>query len=267
VKWLGTASLEIVHDGKALLIDPHLSRLSKWRSFTRPIEPDRAKIDAYLATLDAEPAGIVVTHAHSDHAQDVPYIAGKLGAPVWGNESVDTLLKMHGLPGCPQILAGGERFAIGPFTLEAVKTRHGLVALGHVPFPGKIAAGQEPPLRVWKYRHGEPPLLLFVEVAGRSLFHLGTANLIDNLLPAREVDDAWICVSGYQSTPQFLERLFRRVRPRRVIPFHFEDFSLPLSADTRYIPGSDPFAFADRVRRLAPGAATMVPRPYEAVAL
>ena len=266
-KWLGTASLELVHDGKALLIDPHLSRLSKWRSFTRPIEPDRAAIDAYLKTLTAEPVGIVVTHAHSDHLQDAPYLAQKLGVPVWGNESVDTLLKMHGLPGCPQVLAGGERIAIGPFVIEPVKTRHGLVALGHVPFPGRIDPHQQPPLWVWKYRHGEPPLLLFVECGGKSLFHMGTANLIDNLLPVRAVDAAWICLSGANRTPQFAERLLQRLRPRRLYPFHFEDFSLPLSNETAYIPGCDPFRFADDLRRLSPGLETAVPRPYEAIPL
>jgi L-ascorbate metabolism protein UlaG (beta-lactamase superfamily) len=267
VKWLGTASLEI-HDGdRVLLVDPHLSRLSKWQTFTRPIEPDRAKIDAYLGAWAGEVVGILVTHAHSDHVQDVPYIAERLGVPVWGNESVDTLLRVHGLAGCAGVLAGGERFAVGPFTVEAIKTRHGLVAFGRAPFPGTIAPTRRPPLWVWHYRHGEPPLLALITIGGKTLYHQGTANLIDNLLPRRAVDDAWICVSGHQYTPQFLERLLGRIRPRRLLPFHFEDFSLPLEVEGKYIPGSDPHLFADKVRRVAPEVEVRIPRPGEPIAL
>ncbi len=264
-KWLGTASLELAQDGKILLIDPHLSRLGKWASFTRPIRPDTEKIDRYLAGLEGEVCGILITHAHSDHSQDTPYIAGRLGVPVWGNESVDTLLRLHGLPGCPQVLAGGENFTIGPFAIETVKTRHGRVALGKVPFPGRIDPNGQPPLWVWKYRHGEPPLLAFVRAGGRTLFHQGTANLIDNLLPEGTVDDAWICVSGHQYTPHFIHRLFSRIRPRRVFPFHFEDFSRPLTELDKYIPGSDPYPFAERVRQLLPETEVIVPRPLEPI--
>jgi L-ascorbate metabolism protein UlaG (beta-lactamase superfamily) len=209
--------------------------------------------------------GIVITHSHSDHIQDTPYIAKKLGVPVWGNESVDTCLKIHGLPGCKQILAGGETFKVGPFTVEAVKTRHGLVALGKVPLPGRIDPSLKPPLRLWHFRHGDPPLLMFVTAGGKTIFHQGTANLIDNLLPIREVESAWVCASGYQKTPDFLRRLLARVTPKTFIPFHFDDFSLPLSENTRYIPGSDPFIFGEKVKQVAPEVQIRVPRPFEPI--
>ncbi len=208
---------------------------------------------------------MVITHSHSDHLLDTPYIARRLGVPVWGNESTDTLLRLHGLPGCPQVLAGGETFTIGPFTVEACKTRHGLVAFGKAPFPGRISPDLHPPLRVWHYRHGEPPLLIFVTAGGRTIFHQGTANLIDNLLPERRVGSAWVCVSGHMYTPDFVPRLLRRVHPERMIPFHFEDFSRPLAADTPTLPGSDPRAFGRQVRAAAPEVEIVVPKPYERI--
>lgn len=264
-KWLGTASLELEHNGKILLIDPFVTRGNKWDTFTKPLVPDATAIDAYLDGLDGKVLGIVITHAHSDHLQDTAYFAAKLDVPVWGNESVDTFLKIHGLPGCAQVLTGGEKFAIGPFTIEPIRTRHGLVALGRVPFAGSIDPQRKPPLRVWHFRHGDPPLLLFVTAGGKTLFHQGTANLIDNLLPVRAVDSAWVCASGYQKTVNFVARFLARVQPRRVLPFHFEDFSLPLTEHTRYIPGSDPVVFGEKFKQLSADLEIRVPKPYEAI--
>ena len=227
--------------------------------------PNKTKIDDYLENVTGEIIGVVITHAHSDHLQDTPYIAEKLGLPVWGNESVDTCLKIHGLPGCRRVLAGGECFDIGPFRIEPIKTRHGLVALGKVPFPGKIDPKRKPPLRAWHFRHGEPPLLLLVTAGGKTIFHQGTANLIDNLIPLRSLDSAWVCASGYRATVDFIPRLLARIRPKRVIPFHFDDFSLPLSENTRYIRGSDPHVFGEKVKAVAPDVEIIVPRPFEPI--
>lgn len=265
-KWLGTASLECEHEGKVLLIDPHISRPNKWRTFSRRLAPDEAKVDAYLDSIEGEVLGIIITHSHSDHLSDTPYIAKKLGVPVWGNESVNTVMNTCGLPPCPQVLSGGETFSVGPFQIEPIKTRHGNVALGKVPFPGRISPSAMWPLWVWQYKHGEPPLLLFITAGGRTTYHQGTANLIDNLIPERRVNSAWVCASGHGYTPNFAERLMSRITPERVIPFHFEDFSLPLSESTRYIPGSDPRQFGDKLKKFAPDVEVVIPKPYEKIA-
>jgi len=264
-KWLGTASLELKHNGKVLLIDPHLSRPNKWETFTQPLAPKADKIDAYLDTIEGEVIGILITHSHSDHLSDTPYIAKKLGVHVWGNESADTAMKIYGLPGCPLVLKGGEKFKIGPFTIEPVKTRHGNVALGRVPFPGRISPDAKPPLYAWQFKHGEPPLVVFVTAGKRTLYHQGTANLIDNLIPIREIGSAWICASGYKYTPDFPKRIMRRLHPEKVIPFHFEDFSKPLSENTSLIPGSDPHEFGKKIQAVAPDVEIRVPKPYEVI--
>jgi len=266
-KWLGTASLELEQDGEILLIDPHLSRLNKRRTFLHKIRPDEEKIDRYLGEVKGQIAGILVTHAHHDHLMDAPYLAQKLGVPVWGNESVDTFMRLHGLPGCPLVLQGGERFNLGPFEIEPIKTRHGLVMAGRVPFPGQINPHSRPPLWVWEYRHGMPPLAVLVSAGGQTLFHLGTANIIDNLLPRRAVDSAWLCISGYNYTPQFCERIADKIKAKRFIPFHFEDFSAPLAGKMSYIPGCDPKAYKEKQLACAPGVEVIIPKPYETIPL
>src|SRR6185295_6265868 len=92
LKYLGTAGWEISDGRTTLLIDPYLSRLHMTspnddvlpgdtrRRFTTndAAESDTATIDKHIQRADA----ILITHTHTDHALDVPYIARKTGALV-----------------------------------------------------------------------------------------------------------------------------------------------------------------------------------------
>ncbi|RVV96911.1 metal-dependent hydrolase [Mesobaculum littorinae] len=69
--WLGHASLRIEIGDQVLLIDPWLDG--------NPAFPDGLR-GAALAGVTA----ILVTHAHGDHASEVPQIARETGAPVYG---------------------------------------------------------------------------------------------------------------------------------------------------------------------------------------
>src|SRR6267378_6537935 len=90
LKYLGTAGWEISDGRTTILIDPYLSRLHMTapNDDVLPGDPrprftaadaaqsDTATIDAHIARADF----ILMTHTHTDHALDVPYIARKTGA-------------------------------------------------------------------------------------------------------------------------------------------------------------------------------------------
>ena len=87
VRWLGTAGYELVApEGPVLLIDPYVTRVGLWRYLTGTIDPDVGRIGAAFTRAD----GILVGHSHFDHVMDVPVIAQRSGAHVWGSRRFDT---------------------------------------------------------------------------------------------------------------------------------------------------------------------------------
>jgi L-ascorbate metabolism protein UlaG (beta-lactamase superfamily) len=71
--WLGHAAFEIVSPaGAHLLTDPWLAENPK-------APPEFKKLERFATE---KPTAILVTHAHGDHADDVPFIAKVSGAPV-----------------------------------------------------------------------------------------------------------------------------------------------------------------------------------------
>ena len=69
-----------------------------------------------------------------------------------------------------------------------------------------------------------------IEVAGATLYHQGSANLIDDEVPAGGVDVFMAGVAGRGFTTGYWPRILRRLDPAVVVANHFDDFFRPLSA-------------------------------------
>lgn len=238
VRWLGTAGFEIEHDGHVLLLDPYLTRASLSRCAVGSIAPDHAAIERHVRRADA----IVCGHTHFDHVLDVPAIARRTSARVFGSTSCAHLCRAAGVPEGQivdvQAMAGrGEaRADVGPFELSFIPSAHSPLLLGRVPFPGDIADCDEVPLRAARYRCGAVFSVL-VRVAGRSILHVGSANVDDEHGPAaREVDLLLMCTAGWTTTERFVPRILRLVTPGAILLSHWDDFFRPLELAVRPLP-------------------------------
>lgn len=238
IRWLGVAGLEIISNDKALLIDPFLSRPSKFRHLIMSPVPDPKKIDDYLAGVNGDVAGILVGHTHSDHVLDVPYICSKTKAPAYGTRSLATLFSTYEIGRKAMIVAPGVTYSIGPFEATPIESVHGRAVLGMIPFPGEIQPDLSLPLRANQYRHGGP-LVWYIKVNGLRILHLGSADFIDENLEGLPVDVLFACAAGRQYTPNFAKRLISLVRPKVVVPFHFDDFFSPIRKGPvrKFVPG------------------------------
>src|SRR4030095_9716305 len=121
LKYLGTAGWEITDGRTVVLIDPFLTRPrivtpgdDTLATDPRPLltatgiaQSDTAVIDAHIQRADF----ILITHTHSDHVLDLPYIAKKTGATVLGTESTYNYARSCGVPGGQLIVGrGGEDY-------------------------------------------------------------------------------------------------------------------------------------------------------------
>jgi len=234
VRWLGTAGFAISYGAHTLLIDPYVTRASLARCIATPLVPDLAAIRAHAPSADA----IVVGHTHFDHVLDVPAIAKMTGAKVFGSRSAATLCRAHGVPQAQ--IEDVERAEatvreVGPFRLRFVPSAHSRFAFGRVPFPGDIADCDDVPLRTERYKCGAV-FGVEIAVAGKTLYHMGSAELIESKLESRNVDLLMMCVAGWRSSRDLPERAMRRLSPAAVLLSHWDDFFRPIDRAARALP-------------------------------
>jgi L-ascorbate metabolism protein UlaG (beta-lactamase superfamily) len=250
VQWLGTAGFAIEHAGVVVLVDPYLTRASLRRCAFSRLAPDRAAIARHAPRADA----IVVGHTHFDHALDVPAIAAQTGAVVFGSRSAAALCRASGLPEARvrdvERSPGQEPItaAVGPFELRFHPSAHSRFALGRVPFPGEIADCDHVPLRAPAYRCGAV-FALEIRVAGRTIVHLGSAELVEPSLRAREPDLLLLCVAGWTASRDLPERTARALSPRAVLLSHWDNFFLPIERGAKALPAMQMPRLVDRLSR------------------
>jgi len=246
VRWLGTAGFAITHGAHTLLIDPYLTRSSLWRVVRAPLEPDAEAVRRHAPRADA----IVLGHTHFDHALDAPLIARLTGARVFGSRSAVALCRSRGVPEAQvedvEPRGGPVEREVGPFRLRFVPSAHSPILFGRVPARGDIADCGDVPLRAHAYRCGAV-FGVEVTVAGRTIYHLGSAELLEAQLDARAVDLALMCVAGWRASDGFPERALRALSPRAVLLAHWDDFFRPLERGARLLPAMRMPELVDRL--------------------
>jgi len=262
VRWLGVAGIALAAGERTLLIDPFVSRPPARRLWAGRVVAESALVAEKIPRADV----ILVTHAHWDHIMDVPEVARRAGAAVYGSPNACTLLLALGVPQRQlHPLAAGERLRLGAFAVEALPAVHTAV-LGRPPFTGPVRRGLAPPLRLRDYRM-DVNFSFVVSTAGYRLLNWSSARAEGAV--AADV----LFVKPFATRPDYYAELLRAVRPRLVIPIHWDDFLRPLSKPLR--PMLRPPSWSRRplrrvdlaelrrvIERLSPKTAVFVPEIF-----
>lgn len=264
--WTGVAGVRLeVDDGegrRTLLIDPYLTRHSI-PEFVEPIDSDDAALERAFPAADV----IFVAHSHHDHLGDVPSIAIRTGAVVYGSRTTCALARAMGVPDAQLVeIRDGQRFQVGPFDVEVIEHEHGHSALG-VPFAGEVHHRKMGRPWLWEMKMGGA-FAFVVRAAGRTIYHQSTAGLTDSQLrrlDGLQPDLACICLALRQNTRKFEERLFAALQPARVMPIHHDDFFGKCLADeVPLLPGVDVAGFSRKVAEIVGEGTEIVPSPFVA---
>jgi hypothetical protein len=73
----------------------------------------------------------------------------------------------------------------------------------------------------------------------RSLYHNGSADLVDAELEGLTADVLLVGLAGRYATRDYLGRLSGHLSPRMILPTHHDTFFSPLSRGVRLLPGID----------------------------
>lgn len=265
ITWWGTAAHVVSTDTTTVLLDPFLSRPGLLDVGLLPLRPDEAALRAHLPPrVDA----LLLGHSHYDHLMDAPTLARLTGAKLVGSRSTASFARAAGVPEAQivELPAQGGDVTIGDIDVRFVPSRHGRIFAGRVPFPGEVASPPRLPARVRDYKMGGA-FGIVLRAAGATVYHNGSADLVDAELQGTRADVLLVGLAGRQATPDYLKRLTSALRPRLVVPTHHDAFFAPLNEGVRLLPGVDLDGFEREVRDAAPDARLVTPSYLEVLAV
>jgi L-ascorbate metabolism protein UlaG (beta-lactamase superfamily) len=227
----------------------------------RPLLPDDALVARHAPAADA----ILVGHTHFDHALDVPAIARRAGCRVFGSRSLGRLMALHGLERHFIETVPHRPFAVGPFEITFVPSVHSKLLLGlAVPAGGELTCDALDHLGGGAYRCGQV-WGIHIAVAGTTLYHQGSADLLDDEVRHRGVDVFLCGIAGRSFSHRYVERVLRALAPRAVVAHHHDDFFRSLDAPMGFSLNVSPAGFVDEVARVSREFAVFFPALLETV--
>lgn len=230
VRFLGVSTL-LLEDGQtAVMTDGFFTRPGLGAVVFGRVAPDEAVIRASLQRAGVRQlAALIALHSHYDHALDAPKVALLTGATLVGSSSTLNIGLGGGLtPAQMRRIEGGEQLRFGDFEIEVIRSRH----FPHPLAQGEITEPLQAPARADAYREGGSFDLL-VRHRGRSLLIVGSAGFVEGGLAGRRAEVALLGLAGLGSKDEAYRQQYwaetqGHVRAKRIIPIHWDDFTLPL---------------------------------------
>lgn len=219
--WLGAAGFKIdTSEGAALLINPFLSRPPVARPYLSIQLADLVPVDE-----------IFLTDGRFDHASDTPALARQTGAIVHAAEPVCQYLIEQGvtLHTLQSIIPETSKH-IGSLSWQVLTRRmnqtDSLVAMhwltGNLPIPAHrselVNSGPSGEEVAYHFRS-----------EGLSIVHFSSANWLEAQVHDLQPDLALLPVESHPDTNATTVRLAALMKPKVVIPHHWDDYYPPLS--------------------------------------
>jgi len=244
VTFLGTSSLLFRDGSHSVLVDGYFSRPSLWQLLSGPIGSDPQVVKDTLKRLNlTQLDALVVMHSHFDHALDIATIAVETGAQILGSESTAQIAIGSGVPSSQiKIAQTGQRYHFGAFTVVLEPSQH--MPLGPLAewlgMSGKIEAPLQQPSPFWAYREGQTYAVIVQHPQGNSLLH-GIEVLPHEANGSYRFDTVFLTTPGLnrlspEQHRRYFETLILKTQARRIVPVHWDDFTLPLSEALQPLP-------------------------------
>jgi L-ascorbate metabolism protein UlaG (beta-lactamase superfamily) len=242
--FLGVSTILFSDGETAILTDGFFTRPGPALSLLlgAKVEPDREAIDRALerAAIDRL-AAVAVLHSHYDHAMDAPIVAERTGAMLLGSSSTANIARGLGLPEDRMVVVeSGKPLAFGRFTVTMVRSRHIALLVTSSILGTKIESPLVPPASVYDYAEGETYSAVIAHPLGTVLVQ-SSAGYAEGALDKYKADVVMLGVGGLGRTgtrykEAYFNQVVEAVRATRIIPIHYDDFTLPFEEPVQPFP-------------------------------
>ena len=242
VTYLGTTTL-LFDDGKdQIMFDCHVTRPSIKRCFFGKLSTDTAISDRVIKDFGIDRLrGIFVSHSHHDHVLDVPYFAEKCRADVFGSVSALNVARGGGI-GEESLHSFGDslNYQVGDFVITVIPSLHSKPHWFNNDIGKTIDKPLAQPARMKAFREGGSCDFLVVNGDKRFLIR-PSCNYIIGRLDDIKADVLFLGITELSKKSgkwreSFFSQTIGKVRPRVVIPVHWDDFFSPLYGSVKCMP-------------------------------
>ena len=259
LRWLGVAGLELNVNNRTLVIDPYFTRFPITKLWFGKVQPNHELVEEKIQHCDF----ILITHAHFDHLMDVPDVVHNTNASVFGSPNACRLLIACGVPNDRvHEISAGDTLSLEEFQVEVTRAEH--VKLPGFT-PGSLPSTIRPPLRARDYRMDHDLSFLIFADGHRLLTDPGER-------PELDIQPDVLFLFPLRNYPYY-KSLLPLLRPKLVIPTHWDDFfrplSRPLRPQTRYPALNFPpiqrvnlKKFCQMIEKLSPQTKVLIPEIF-----
>lgn len=242
VTFFGTTTL-LFDDGKdQILFDCHFTRPSLLKYIAGSEPTDEKLADELLKKhhIDRLKA-IFVSHTHHDHVMDVPYVANKTGAMVYGSSSAMNVCKGGDVDENKLVeFKENETYTVGDYKITVIRSLHSKPTILNNDLGETIDEPLRQPARLRSYKEGGS-FDFYVETKDKSYMIRPSFNYIKGQMDGYKADVLFLGVAGLAKADEETEKTFfeetaAKVEPKLIIPLHWDNFFKRLDEPTVGMP-------------------------------
>ena len=243
VTFFGTTTL-LFDDGKdQILFDAHFTRPHIQKFFKKePVSTNTKLCDKIIKKHDIDRLrAIFVSHTHHDHVLDVPYMANKCCAKVYGSKSARNVALGGDVPDENiTVFRSGSSYTIGDYKIKVIKALHSKPTKINDNIGEPIEEPLRQPALLRDYKEGGS-YDFYVEHGEQKILIHPSFNYIEGQLDGIKADVVFLGVAGItkvneETEAKFFYETVEKTGARLVIPVHWDNFFAPLDRPIEDMP-------------------------------
>lgn len=242
IKYLGISNLCFDDGQNTVIFDACLTRPDLMSVLFKRIKTKPHLVDQILAAANIEKIDAVfISHSHYDHALDAAYLTRKFKAHLYGSRSTLNIAKGAGIQNQQLTLfKPGQTYQIGNFKITILRSLHSKPFFFNNDLGQEIKKPLKQPTFAWQFKEGGSYDFL-VENKGRKFLIRPSFSYLPHELDNVHAEylflgDTTLSKASQNEQISFFTETIEKVKPRMVVPLHWDNFTRSLALNTSYLP-------------------------------